>query len=67
MTDIVLEAFQQTLEKKKKKQLLMLQQTLEVHIIALNFYDTWLCHIFMDKCNDGCPQKKRKKNFFMTR
>lgn len=42
----------------------MFQQTLEVHIIALNFYDTWLCHIFMDKCNDGCPQKKKKKNIF---
>lgn len=39
----------------KKKRLLMFQQTLEVHVIALNFYDTWLCHIFMDKCNDGCP------------
>jgi len=47
-----------------KNQLLMFQQTLEVHIIALNFYDTWLCHIFMDKCNDGCPQKKKKKNIF---
>lgn len=46
-----------------KKRLLMFQQTLEVHIIALNFYDTWLCHIFMDKCNDGCPQKKEKKYF----
>lgn len=44
-----------------KKKLLMFQQTLEVHVIALNFYDTWLCHIFMDKCNDGCPQKKRRK------
>lgn len=43
----------------------MFQQTLEVHIIALNFYDTWLCHIFMDKCNDGCPQEKKdKKNIF---
>lgn len=47
-----------------KKWLLMFHQTLEVHIIALNFYDTWLCHIFMDKCNDGCPQKKKKKFFY---
>lgn len=46
--------------KWKKKRLLTFQQTLEVHVIALNFYDTWLCHIFMDKCNDGCPQKKRE-------
>lgn len=45
---------------KKKKRLLMFQQTLEVHMIALNFYDTWLCHIFMDKCNDGCPRKNKK-------
>lgn len=42
----------------------MFQQTLEVHIIALNFYDTWLCHIFMDKYNDGCPQRKKTKNIF---
>lgn len=47
----------------KKKRLLMFQQTLEVHMIALNFYDTWLCHNFMDKCNDGCPRKKQKKIF----
>lgn len=41
----------------------MFQQTLEVHVIALNFYDT--CHNFMDKCNDGCPRKKeKKKNIF---
>lgn len=57
----------------KKKRLLTFQQTLEVHVIALNFYDTWLCHIFMDKCNDGCPQKKEKmkkkhkNNFFTTK
>lgn len=55
----VLQAFQQTLEnnneKKKETLRLMFQQTLEVHIIALNFYETWLCHIFMDKCNDGRP------------
>lgn len=51
---------------KKKNELLMFQQTLEVHIIALNFYDTWLCHIFMDKCNDGCPQKKKvTKKYFL--
>lgn len=57
--------------KWKKKRLLTFQQTLEVHVIALNFYDTWLCHIFMDKCNDGCPQKKekmkKKNNFFTTK
>lgn len=39
----------------------MLQKTLEVYIIALNFYDTWLCHIFMDKYNDGYPQQQKKK------
>lgn len=42
----------------------MFQQTLEVHVIALNFYDT--CHNFMDKCNDGCPRKKEKKKNFFT-
>lgn len=43
-------------QRKKKETLrLMFQQTLEVHNIALNFYETWLCHIFMDKCNDGRP------------
>lgn len=44
-----------------KKKLLMFQQTLEVHIIALNFYDTSLW-IMMDAL-----KKKRKKIFFMTR
>lgn len=44
-----------------KHQLLTFQQSLDGHIIALNFYDTRLCHIVMDKCNDGCPQQKRKK------
>lgn len=41
----------------------MFQQTSEVHVIALNFYDTR--HNFMDKCNDGCPRKKEKKKHFL--
>lgn len=39
----------------------MFQQTLEVHNIALNFYETWLCHIFMDKYNDVRPWEKNGK------
>lgn len=54
--------FQQTLEKKNYS---CFNKTLEVHIIALNFYDTRLCHIFMDKCNDGCPHKKKEKKYFL--
>lgn len=48
----------------EKKQLLF-QHTLEVYIIALNFYDTLLCHTLMDKRNDGCPEKKEKKKRFL--
>lgn len=40
--------------------------TLEVHLFALNFYDTWLWHIFMDKWNDGCPLKW-KENIWWVR
>lgn len=36
-------------EKKRKVNESYFKQTLEVHIVALNFYDTRLCHIFMDK------------------
>lgn len=49
-------------KKKRKEKILMFQQTLEIHVIALNFYDT--CHNFMDKWNDGCPRKKGKRRFF---